>query len=508
MLKMNQYELIKTAHRVYGKSIRQISREFGHSRKTVRKALREVSPRYQRKGSVASPVMDSHRSVILSWLRSDLEAPPNQRHTAQRIYSRLVQEYGFSGAESTVRRYVRRLKIDEGLYKREAFIPLEPELGKEAEVDWGRAVVIMAGQRRTVELFCMRSKYSGKDFVRAYPHARQEAFFDGHIHAFHYFGGVFPQLVYDNLSSAVLQVLRGRKRIEQESFISFRSYYTFTACFCNPGKGHEKGGVEGLVGYARRNYLVPLPKVESFEELNEHLVKGCLAHGHHHISGKSAKINELSAAEESFLLPLPQEDYPVKQVFSARVDHYSTVKADFNRYSVPTCYAGLKVDVELGVEQVMIYYNRGKIAEHQRLFSKSKWALNPFHYLELLAKKPMAFDTARPIRQWRVDWSLSYERLLKQFRHKNGQNRGTKAFVNVLLLLKQYPQVLVERAIEAALRLGLSDAASLELLIKHWQRPAKGIEPLAMMADTKLAGYNVEPPDLERYGTLLKGGSR
>jgi transposase len=508
MLKMNQYELIKTAYRVYGKSIRQIAREFGHSRKTVRKALQEVVPRYHRNGSAASPVMDSHRSVILSWLRSDLEAPANQRHTAHRIYNRLVQEHGFTGAESTVRRYVRRLKIDEGLYKREAFIPLEPELGKEAEVDWGRAVVIMAGQRRTVELFCMRSKYSGKDFVRAYPHARQEAFFDGHIHAFHYFGGVFPQLVYDNLSSAVLQVLKGRKRIEQESFIAFRSYYTFTASFCNPGKGHEKGGVEGLVGYARRNYLVPLPRVESFEELNEHLLRGCLAHGHHHISGKSAKIDELAAAEEPLLLPLPQQDYPVKQVFSARVDHYSTVKADFNRYSVPTYYVGLKVDVELCVERVLIYYNRGKIAGHQRLFSKSKWALDPFHYLDLLAKKPLAFDTARPIRQWRAGWSLSYERLLRQFRQKNGQNRGTKAFVGVLLLLKQYRQVLVEQAIEAALQLGLSDAASLELLIKHWQGPATGIEPLAVMANSKLAGYHVDPPDPDRYGALLKGGSR
>jgi transposase len=418
----------------------------------------------------------------------------------------LVEEYDFIGAESTVRRYVRRLKIVEGFYKREAFIPLEVDAGKEAEVDWGRAVVIMAGQKRTVELFCMRSKYSGRDFVRAYAHARQESFFDGHIHAFHYFSGVFPQLVYDNLSSAVLQVLRGKKRIEQESFTAFRSYYTFAACFCNPGKGHEKGGVEGLVGYARRNYLVPLPDVESFEELNEHLLRRCLAHGCHQISGKSASIDALSEAEQPLLLSLPEADYPVKQVFSAKVDHYSTVKADSNRYSVPTYYAGLKVNVELGVERLMIYYNREKIAEHRRVFSKGRWELDPFHYLELLAKKPMAFESARPIRQWRVAWPASYERLLGHFRHKNGQSGGTKAFVSVLLLLKQYPQVLVERAIDAALQLGLSDAASLELLIEHWQTPANRIEPLPMRAQARLAGYQVEPPDLESYGALLKGG--
>ncbi len=503
---MSQYELIKTAYRVYGKSIRQIAKEFGHSRKTVRKALREVSPRYQRKASAVSPVMDSHRGTILSWLQSDLEVPRNQRHTARRVYSRLLDEYDFSGAESTVRRYVRHLKIDAGLYKREAFIPLEPEVGKEAEVDWGRAVVIMAGEKRTVELFCLRSKYSGRDFVRAYPHARQEAFFDGHIHAFDYFGGVFPKLVYDNLSSAVRKVLKGKKRIEQESFIAFRSYYTFEPCFCNPGKGHEKGGVEGLVGYARRNYLVPLPEIESFEELNERLLRSCLAHGHHQVSGKSATINELSEAEEPLLLSLPDADYPVKQVFFAKVDHYSTVKADCNRYSVPTYYAGLKVNVELGVERVMIYYNRDKIAEHQRTFGKDKWQLNPFDYLELLAKKPMAFEAARPIRGWRVAWPASYERLLEHFRHKEGQSRGTKAFVSVLLLLKQYPRVLVERAIKAALQLRLSDAASLELLIEHWLTPAKRIEPLEMRDLPELAGYQVEAPDLESYGALLKGG--
>ena len=449
--------------------------------------------------------MDRNRAVILSWLRSDKEIPRKQRHTARRIYSRLVEEYDFRGAESTVRRYVRRLKIDEGLYKHEAFIPLEPDCGKEAEVDWGEAIVFMAGKKRTVELFCMRSKYSGRAFVRAYPRARQEMFFDGHIHAFHYFGGVFPQLVYDNLSSAVQRILKGRRRLEQGNFIAFRNYYTYSSVFCNPGQGHEKGGVEGLVGYARRNYLVPLPKVESFAELNEHLQKRCLAHGSHQISGKSATIDALSEMETPLLLSLPQRDYPVKQLISAKVNPYSTVQVDSNRYSVPTYYAGLKVNIELGVEQIVIYHNREKIAEHRRLFGNSAWQLNPFHYLKLLVKKPMAFDAARPIRQWRLSWPTSYEHLLSHFRRKNGQSGGTKAFVSVLMLLKQYPQELVERAIDTTLQLGLSDAASLELFIKHWQAPTNQTEPLPMKIQAKLAGYQMAPPDLESYNILLKG---
>jgi transposase len=507
MLEMSQYELIKTAHRVYGKSIHEIAKEFGHSRNTIRKALREVRPEYQRKKTPVSPVMDPYRDIMLIWLKSDASAPRNQRHTARRIYCRLVEEYGFVGAESTVRRYVRHLKIEEGSYKKEAFIPLEPDIGQEAEVDWGRAVVIMGGERRTVELFCMRSKYSGRDFVRAYPHARQEMFFDGHIHGFHYFGGVFPKLIYDNLTSAVLRVLRGKKRIEQQNFIAFRSYYTFESVFCNLNSGHEKGGVEGLVGYARRNYLVPVPRVTSFAELNEHLLRCCLAHGQHRISGKPAPIDELFRAEQPLLLPLPEPDYPVKQVFSTDVDHYSTIKADGNnRYSVPTYYCGLKVNVELGIDRVLIYYNRDKIAEHERVFGKNKWQLEPFHYLELLARKPMAFESARPIRQWRPLWPASYERLLALLRRKNGQSRGTKLFIRVLLLLKRYPEEMVHRAIDIALQMGFSDAASLELLIERWQQPAKRIAPLEVGDVPKLATYQVELPDLDGYGALLKGG--
>jgi transposase len=507
MLKMSQYELIKTAYRVYGKSIRKIAKEFGHSRKTVRKALRDVRPAYHRREVPVSPVMDTYRKVILEWLRSDLNAPRKQRHTARRIYCRLVDEYGFSGAESTVRRYIRRLKVDEGLHKREVFIPLEPDMGQEAEVDWGRAVVIMGGEKRTVELFCMRSKYSGRDFVRAYPHARQEMFFDGHIHGFHYYGGVFPKLVYDNLTSAVQKVLRGKKRIEQQNFIAFRSYYTFKSIFCNLNSGHEKGGVEGLVGYCRRNYLVPLPEVENFSQLNEYLLRCCLAHGRQRISGKPASIDEMFSAERPLLLALPEHDYPVKQVFSADVDHYSTIKADCNRYSVPTYYSGLKVNVELGVGRLLIYYNGDKIAEHERVFGKNKWQLKACHYLELLTKKPMAFESARPIRQWRNHWPKVYERLLAHFRLKNGLSGGTKSFLKVLLLLKRYPADKVDQAMEMALQMGLSDAASIELLIEHWQKPLKEIAPVGLSDVPNLSGYRVEMPDLDLYGALLKGGS-
>ena len=165
-------------------------------------------------------------------------------------------------------------------------MPLDPEVAREAEVDWGTAWVLMAGRRRQVKLFVMRSRYSAKPFVRAYPWERQEMFFDGHMHAFHYYGGVFRELIYDNLTQSVKRILRGKKRLEQERFVSFRNHYTYRARYCTPGQGQEKGGVEGLIGFARRNFLVPLPRVRDFEELNHLLAQRCEQYGTHQIGGR------------------------------------------------------------------------------------------------------------------------------------------------------------------------------------------------------------------------------
>ena len=290
MIGMDQYELIRTAHRVYGKSIREIRRDTGHHRKTIRKALSGKEPKYRRKKRVKCAVMDPVAGVVKQWLREDREGPKKQRHTAHRIYRRLVQEQGFQGGESTVRRWVREWKVAQGWGSQKAMVPLDPEVAREAEVDWGTAWVQMGGERRRVKLFVMRSRYSGRPFVRAYAWERQEMFFDAHMHAFHYYGGVFRELVYDNLTLSVKQILRGGRRVEQERFVAFRSYYTYRARFCNPGQGHEKGGVEGLIGFVRRNFLVPLPRVENFDQLNQLLLERCHGYGGHRIAGREDNL--------------------------------------------------------------------------------------------------------------------------------------------------------------------------------------------------------------------------
>jgi len=475
---MDQYEFIRTAHRVYDTNISKLSRITGHSRNTVKKALRGEPWGYRERTKQPFPVLGPYLETIDSWLKADRDVPKKQRHTARRIYNRLVEEYDYPGGESTVRRYVSMAKIKLGLDRPGAFIPCDPEAGFEAEVDWGTATAVIGGIRQTIKIFCMRSRYSGKHFVRAYPCERQQAFFDAHLHGFQFFGGVFPVLIYDNLTTAIRKVLQGRNRIEQESFVKFRAYHNFEARFTNPAAGNEKGGVEGLVGFSRRNYLVPIPEVESFEELNSKLLEQCRSYGRHTISGREHTVEQLFTMEKDQLLSLPEHVFSNQLSLSGKVDKFGTVIVDKNRYSVPTNYTGLDVNVLLGVDRVKIYLKNKLIASHERMYGNNKWQLDPDHYLDLLQKRPMAFAGARPIRQWRVTWPICYESLLERFQQSQGGTRGIKDFITVLMLHRKYKPLEVEAAVELALEQGISSSEGVRHLLVYANEPRVETIPL------------------------------
>jgi transposase len=495
LLKMDQYEFIRTAHRVYGKNISELSRMTGHSRNTIKKAIRGEPWGYHERERQPFPVLESYLAIIDSWLLDDKDRPKKQRHTARRIYNRLVVEHGYRGGESTVRRYVRIARMKLGLDRPGAFIPGDPEAGFEAEVDWGTALAIIGGKRTPVKFFCMRSKYSGKHFVRAYPCERQQAFFDGHLHAFQFFGGIFPVLIYDNLTPAVRKVLEGRNRIEQDSFRKFRVYHSFEARFTNRAKGNEKGGVEGLVGFCRRNYMVPLPETASLEELNRDLLEQCLAYGSHTIAGREHSVQALFEAEKEHLLPMPEAVFNNELCLSAKVDKFATVIVDKNRYSVPTVYTGQRVSVLLGVDTVTISLRTRRLAVHRRLYGNNKWQLDPDHYLDLLQERPMAFNSARPIRQWRKSWPDSLERFLARLRDAQGETNGTKDFISILRLYRNYKPDDVEAAVDLALENHISSSQGVSHLLMY----ANGVET----THGPLEGWESLPAaDIGQYGQL------
>jgi transposase len=496
MLRVDQYDYIRTAHRVYGKKIKEIARDTGHSKNTIKRALREEYRGYRARKEQPYPVLGPYILIIDRWLEADKERPRKQRHTAKRVYDRLCYEHGFKGSSRTVRRYVREARWRLGLDTDRVFIPLDPELGVEAEVDWGTCHAVLAGELVKLKMFCMRSKGSGKHLVQCFPCERQQAFFEGHMRGFAFFDGVFPVLIYDNLTTAVEKVLRGKDRKLQESFSRFQAYYNFSPRFCNRGQGHEKGGVEGLIGYARRNYMVPVPEADSVEELNRRLWEQCLAHGGHRMAGRHKTVHELYEEEKGHLLVLPQVPFSNIEMGSGKVDKYATVIVDKNRYSVPTRYAGVKVQVVASVDGVEIFQGGGKIARHRRVYGNNKWQLDPLHYLEVLSRRPQAFAAARPIRQWRKCWPPCLEKLLERFCDKQGANRGTKDFIQVLLFFKDHDEGEVIAAVEKAVSAQVSTSAAVEHLLRHGRASeASSMAPLERWP-------RLSPPDLSVYSRI------
>ena len=365
-------------------------------------------------------------------------------------------------------------------------------------MDWGSATVMLDGAAVRVKSFCIRSKSSGKPFVRLYPCERQQAFLDGLARGFEFFGCVFPVVVFDNLTTAVEKVLKGKGRVEREAFSRFKAYASFEARFCNAGKGNEKGGVEGLVGFSRRNFLVPLPEGKNLEEINERLLEECVHYGRtHRIHGRERIVDECHESEKGRLLKLPEVPFPNERTQALKADKYATVIFDKNRYSVPTRYAGSTLRVVAKVEAVEVYDRQERIARHVREYGNNKWQLDPDHYLELLKSRPGAFRDARPIRQWRKSWPKAMEDLLEKFREAHGESRGIKEFIEVLLLFRTDTAEEVEWAVEEALAAGLSEGAG----VRHLLLRGRGVDETPLPLDRQ--GWVPLPPaDVSVYGAL------
>jgi transposase len=323
MKTVEDYENIRKAFYLEGLSIREICRRMHHSRRLIRKALQHAEPEgYQLKKERASPALASYKQKIEELVKESDQVPRKQRYTGHKIYQ-LLQTAGYQGCEGSVHNYVSQQR--KSARKRQAYLPLEFDAGQDAQVDWGEVVAEIGGEHRKVQIFVMHLNYSKVRFVMAFPFQKQEAFFEGHIQAFHFLGGVPRRITYDNLKTAVYRILEGHCRQEQRAFTAFRSYYLFESRYCTPAQGHEKGGVENDVGYAQRNFFAPIPKVKSFAALNEKLQQACLDDMQRRVRGESDTVAEVWRREKAALLPLDQVDFPACSNHVATVNPYCTV---------------------------------------------------------------------------------------------------------------------------------------------------------------------------------------
>jgi transposase len=502
MIKVEKREAIRRAYFVEEKSVRQIARELKCSRPTVRKAIESAEAgRYKAKVARRAPVLGFYKARIDELLAENERLPRKQRYTGQGIY-RSIRDEGYSGSESSVRGYIAKRRKEKKRPK--VYIPLEFDPGSDGQVDWGEAIAIIAGERVTVQLFLMRLCYSRRLFVRAFPTQKQESFFEGHVHAFHHFHGAPHRIAYDNLKAAVKRILEGRNRQEQESFIIFRSHYLFESRFCTPGQGNEKGRVEDGVGFSRRNFLVPIPKVASYEELNAHLLAACLADDQRRVDRQPVTIDEAWEMEKAHLLPLPEKDFKCCVTKLVTLNGFCQVEFETNRYSVPANKRHQKLVLKAYPFRVDVLYLDDVIASHPRCYDSKQDILDPLHYLPLLEQRPGAFEHAKPIRRWRKSWPSVYERLLAQLQSRWPDGRGVREFVRILKLHHDHPTDLVAQAISQALEYGCAHADGVELCLHQLLHPASAVSTIDLDNWPQLAAVSTQTPDLQRYDRLLE----
>jgi len=467
-----------------------VALEFGVARETVRKMLRyAVPPGYRREQAVKRPKLGPWLGVIDAILEDDQNQPKKQRHTAKRIFHRLREEHSYRGGYTIVKDYVRLQKVRQ----QEMFVPLTHSPG-EAQADFGEARVVIAGVEQKAHYFVMDLPHSDDCFVAAYPAETTEAFLDAHVRAFAYLDGVPRFLLYDNTKLAVAQILGDGERRKTRAFSELQSHYLFAERFGRPGKGNDKGAAEGLVGYARRNFLVPVPRASSWEELNVGLLEQCHKRRDQRVWGHEETIGERFARDRSALLPLSATPFEACEKRTAKVSSLSLVRYRANDYSVPTAYGHREVLVKGYVHEVVIACASEVIARHQRSYEREDMIFDPRHYLALLEQKTRALDQAAPLAGWELpECFLQLRRLLEARLGKHGK----REYVQVLRLLETFHLPEVTHAIEDALHLGTIslDAVKHLVLCRIERRPPRldlmqyPHLPLPQVATTQATDY-------------------
>jgi len=490
MYSVELYGRVRRACHVDGMSERAAGRYFGIDRKTVSKILKHsVPPGYRREGPPVRPKLDPFIGIIDQILEEDKSRIKKQRHTAKRIYERLRDEHGFTGGITIVTDYVREKKRR----TREVFVPLAHAPGH-AQVDFGEALGEIGGVVCKLHYFAMALPHSDAFFIKAYPGETTEAFCDGHVSAFAFFGGVPLSILYDNTTIAVARILGDGTRQRTRTFSELQSHYLFEDRFGRPGKGNDKGNVEGVIGFGRRNYLVPMPRFASFDALNAWLEEQCLKRQDEVLRGHSETIGERLLRDLDALMVLPAAPYDACEKVSTRATSISMVRYRGNDYSVPVAYAHHEVQVRGYVHEVVIGCGTEVIARHRRSYEKADMVFDPMHFLPLLERKVGALDQAAPLQGWDLpDAFATLHRLLEARMGK----KGKREYVQVLRLLETFEMGHVQGAIKQALGLGAIgyDAVKHLVLCRVERRPPRldldiyPYLPRALVETTRPASY-------------------
>lgn len=496
MKRVELYAKVRHAVRIEGLSERAAARRFGIDPRTVSKMLAfSVPPGYWRSKPPVRPKLDAFIAIINGILADDKSRPKKQQHTSKRIFERLRDEHGFTGGITILKDYVAGSRQR----AQEMFVPLVHPPGH-AQADFGEAFGIIGGVERKVHFFAFNLPHSDACFVVAYPAETTEAFCDGHVRAFTFFGGVPKSILYDNTKIAVARILGDGKRQRTRVFTELQSHYLFEDRFGRPGKGNDKGKVEGLVGFARRNFLVPIPVFDSFEALNGHLLACCRKRMSDRLRSHSETIGERLERDLAALQkPLPPP-YDACEKVPTTVSSLSLVRYRRNDYSVPTSWGYHKVIVRGYVHEVVIACGTEIIARHPRSYEREDFVFEPLHYLALIEQKINALDQAAPLAGWQLPEEFATLRRLLEARMGK---QGKREFVQVLRLMEAFRSQEVAAAVRDAIAQGAIgfDAIKHLVLCRIERRPPR----LDMTVYPYLPKATVATTSARSYMELLAG---
>lgn len=498
MKRVELYARVRHAVMIDGLSQREAARRYGIDPRTVRKMLSySIPPGYVRTHPPARPKLDPFIGIIDRILEEDKDRSKKQRHTSKRIFERLRDEHGFAGGITIVKDYICGARQRQ----REMFVPLTHPAGH-AQVDFGEALAIIGGVERKIHFLAMSLPHSDACFVKAYPGETTEAFCDGHVSGFSFFGGVPISILYDNTKIAVARILGDGKRQRTRVFSELLSHYLFEDRFGRPGRGNDKGKVEGLVGYCRRNFLVPMPRFETFDDLNAHLEVCCRRRWSERLRSHDQTIGERLERDRMALQRLPATSYDACDKRPGRVSSLSLVRYRGTDYSAPTRFGHCEVLIRGYVHEVVISHGAEVIARHRRSYEHEDFVFDPLHYLSLLEQKTNALDQAAPLAGWHLPAVFSNLRRLLDARMGK---KGKREYVQVLRLIETFPLSDVSVAIADALERGVIgfDAVKHLLLCRIERRPPR----LNLMAYPYLPRAEVATTSASSYMGLLTGAA-
>lgn len=469
---------------IEGLSIREISRRTGHARDTISKYVKQDAPppQYTLQKERSAPVMDTYIPIIEKWIEEDKQRHRKQNHTAKRIYDRLVEEYQFKGGYSTVRAVVRHIKKKQ----LEVFIPRSrPADLAWMEIDFGEAEVFLGGKKVSLPYFVATGAGATGLFVQFFPTERQEALCEGLKRAFEWWGGVPDLVIFDNATTAVKEILKGRNRTLQDFFRGFKGYYAFETEFCQPAKGNEKGTAEEMVKFVRANWMVPEPSGSTIEELNHQILLKCQARRQTH------------PLPYPMLRTLPPKPFEVCLNRSVKVNKMSWFQFEKNIYSVPTVYARMKLDLDVYVDKLVIRHKRTVVAEHRRCYEEGQEFLILDHYLDALTRKPGALPTSKALHQSHL--SPVYWEYFHQL--KNHTPDANRQFIHLLLLRREYDDHIMIDCLEKCIKQNLYSAQAIQNSLQEKRQEMGG--NLASQDIAHLPVAIVPSPSPQKYNQLL-----